>query len=130
LCINRRNLAQTYLGEKKHAGVAEAVGQFAEAAKAATAEAGVKFPLELMRGAACLARGVSLAEDDAALPEAQRAELARSYADRAMTTLRLAVEHGYKDAARLKTDPYFASVRSRPDFQEVLAGLEKMQKMP
>ena len=42
----------------------------------------------------------------------------------------VAVKHGYRDAARLKTDPPFAPVRSRPDFQEVVAELEKGQKLP
>ena len=41
-----------------------------------------------------------------------------------------AVKHGYKDAAELKKEPFFASVRSRPDFQELLAELEKMPPMP
>ena len=47
-----------------------------------------------------------------------------------MTTLRLAVDHGYHDAARLKDEELFGPVRSRPDFQALLAEVEKRQKKP
>jgi serine/threonine-protein kinase len=76
--------------------------------------------------AACyLARCVPLAEKDAKLPEAQRQELARSYADRALDTLRRAVQSGYKDVARIKKDPDLDPLRRRPDFQQLLQDLEK-----
>jgi hypothetical protein len=130
LCNNRFVLARTYLAQKQHAGAAEAVGQLAEVAQEAAAETGATFPMHLMAGAACLARCVTLAEKDTQLPDARRAELARSYAERAVATMRLAVKHGYKDAARLKTAPDFASVRSRPDFQALVAELEKGKKLP
>jgi tetratricopeptide (TPR) repeat protein/tRNA A-37 threonylcarbamoyl transferase component Bud32 len=130
LCTNRINLARLFLVKGQHAGVAEAVGQLAEAAQAAAAETGATFPVDLMWGAAYLARCASLVEKDAQLPDDRRAELARSYAERAVATLRLALEHGYRDAAKLKTDSHFASLLSRPDFQELVAGLEKGQKLP
>jgi tetratricopeptide (TPR) repeat protein/tRNA A-37 threonylcarbamoyl transferase component Bud32 len=130
LCMNRFGLAQTFLKEKRHAEAAEAVEQLAAVAEAAATEANVKVPVQLMRGAAYLAWCVALAEKDVQLPDARRAELARSYAEQAVATLRLAVKHGYKDAARLKTDPDFAPVRSRPDFQELVAELEKGSKLP
>jgi hypothetical protein len=82
-----------------------------------------------MMAAGFLARSATLAEQDARLPHPQRAELARSYSERAVATLRLAVKHGYRDAARLKTEPSFAPVQSRSDFQEVVADLEKGQKL-
>jgi hypothetical protein len=47
-----------------------------------------------------------------------------------VATLRLAVKHGYKNAALLKTNRDFAPVRSRPDFQALVAELEKGQKQP
>jgi serine/threonine protein kinase len=130
LCNNRFVLARTYLAQKQHAGVAEAVGQLAEVAQAAAAETGATFPMNLMTGAACLARCVTLAENDTQLPDARRAELARSYAEQAVATMRLAVKHGYKNAALLKKSRDFAPVRSRPDFQELVAELEKRPKLP
>jgi tetratricopeptide (TPR) repeat protein/tRNA A-37 threonylcarbamoyl transferase component Bud32 len=130
LYVNRSVLVTTFLVGNQHAGLAEAAEQLAAVAREAAAEAGIMFPLELSWGAAFLARCASLAAQDAKLPDARRAELARSYAERAMATLRLAVQHGYRDAARLKTDPFFASVRLRADFQELVAELEKRQQKP
>jgi tetratricopeptide (TPR) repeat protein len=123
LCINRRNLALILVTARQHAEAAEAAGQLAEAAVA-------EFPSEIMKAAAFLARCAPLAEQDARLSDARRAELAQSYAERSMKTLRLAVKHGYRDAARLETMPSFAPVRSRLDFQELLAELKKLPKMP
>jgi hypothetical protein len=59
------------------------------------------------------------------LSETRRAELARSYVEQTVTTLRLAVKQGYRDAARLQRDPSFATVRSLPSFKELLTELEK-----
>src|SRR5262249_5594883 len=118
LCLNRYGLALTFLAEKQHEGLADAAGQLAEAAAPA-------FPSEVKTAAALLARCVTLAGQDAGLSEARRAELAGAYAERSVKTLRLAVKHGYRDAARLRTEGFFASVRSRADFQELLAELEK-----
>jgi len=120
LCTNRFHLGNTYLAQKDHAGMAEAAGQLAEAAEAGP------FPLDLAKAAAFLGRCASFAEQDAELPDARRAELSQSYAERTMTTLRLAVKHGYRDAAKLK-GVSFASLQSRPDFQELLARLESSQ---
>src|SRR5262249_22313103 len=76
--------------------------------------------------AACyLARCVPLAEKDAKLPEAKRQELARSYADRALDTLRQALKSGYKDIANMKKDPNLNPLRRRPDSQKLLQDLEK-----
>jgi serine/threonine protein kinase len=124
LCMNRMNLALTFLAEKQHPRLAEAAGQCAEAAAAAESSEQIK------NAAALLARCVTLVEQDAQLPSPRRADLARSYAERAVATLRLAIKHGYRDAARLQTEPHFAPVRSRPDFQELVSELEKGQKQP
>jgi tetratricopeptide (TPR) repeat protein len=136
LCANRVTFAQTFHAEKDHAGLAEAAGQLAEAAaEAAELSSGAtvvaaQFPYELMRAAVFLAHSAAYAERDARLPEARRAELARSYAERAMATLRLAVKHGYQDAAKIKSQAAFQPMLSRPDFRELLAELEKVGKMP
>ena len=49
-------------------------------------------------------------------------------ADRAMATLRQAVQNGYKDAARLRQDKNLDPLRSRGDFQKLLAALEAKGK--
>ncbi len=46
-----------------------------------------------------------------------------SYADQAMEALRLAVEQGYEDLARLKKDPDLDPLRERADFKRLLAEL-------
>jgi tetratricopeptide (TPR) repeat protein len=123
LCTNRFHLGNTYLAEKDHTGLAKAADQLAEAAEAGS------FPLDLARAGAFLGRCATLAEQDAELPDGRRAELSQSYAERAVTSLRLAVKHGYRDAAKLK-GLSFASLQSRPDFQELLAGLERSEPKP
>jgi len=76
--------------------------------------------------AACyVARYVPLAEKDEKLGEAQRKELPKTYADRALALLREAVRHGYTDAAHMKKDPDLTPLRGRTDFQQLLAELEK-----
>jgi tetratricopeptide (TPR) repeat protein len=124
LSMNLKGIAGTFLGEKQHARGAEAAGEFAEAAAAAGE------PEEVLAAAAMIVLCVELAEKDARLTHAARAEFARSYAERALTTLRLAVKHGYRDAAFLRTDPAFARVRARPDFQQLLAELEEPTQRP
>jgi serine/threonine protein kinase len=46
------------------------------------------------------------------------------HADRAMELLRKAVEAGYKNAERLKTDPNFGPLHDREDFKQLVAELE------
>ena len=65
-----------------------------------------------------------LAERDSRLAEGQRKERAQAYADRAMATLRQAVQNGYKDAAHMKKDTDLDPLRSRLDFQKLLKELE------
>ncbi len=60
----------------------------------------------------------------AQLSEPQRKHLAQTYADRALATLRQAVQNGYKDLANLKKDKDLDSLRSREDFKKLLAELE------
>src|SRR5262249_45517981 len=75
--------------------------------------------------AACaLSQCVLLARDDSRLTESKRKDLARAYADRAMSLLRSAVRHGFKDGAKLKKNPALDSIRSRDDFQKLLQELD------
>jgi serine/threonine protein kinase/tetratricopeptide (TPR) repeat protein len=80
--------------------------------------------------AACLlARCVTLANKDAALPEARRKELAHSYSQKALTHLQQAVARGFKDVARMKKDPDLEAVRTRDEFHKLLAELEGKTKL-
>jgi tetratricopeptide (TPR) repeat protein/tRNA A-37 threonylcarbamoyl transferase component Bud32 len=124
LCHNRLNLALTYLEQDQHEAAAAAADQHVAAATAG------EFPLDLMKAARCLARCATLAEKDDRLGGLQREELAQSYADRAMVALRLAVKHGYRNAAELGKNADLASLRARPDFQELVLELQKAPKMP
>jgi serine/threonine-protein kinase len=81
---------------------------------------------ELLRGdpaggetayrAAAVYAGCAAAAADG--PERER------YAARAVELLRQAVANGYKDSGHMKNDPDLEPLRSRPDFQKLLAGLE------
>jgi tetratricopeptide (TPR) repeat protein len=73
--------------------------------------------------AAVLARCVRLGEKDAHLADAKRQELARSYADQALTMLGEAIAKGYSDTEQLKKAPEFEPLRSRAEFQALLTRL-------
>jgi hypothetical protein len=64
-----------------------------------------------------------LAAQDERLPESKRQELTQSYGERAFAALRLAVERGAKEVARMKTDSSLDPLRSRADFQKLLGEL-------
>jgi serine/threonine-protein kinase len=53
---------------------------------------------------------------------------AEQYARRAVTLLRQAVQKGYKNIARLKTDADFDSLRPRADFQQLVRELEAARR--
>ncbi len=57
-------------------------------------------------------------------PGADAARLAKEDADKAMLWLYKAVQAGFKDAARLKSDYDLNSLRGREDFKKLLAELE------
>jgi tetratricopeptide (TPR) repeat protein len=77
---------------------------------------------QCFRAAALLARCVPLPSGDARLTDARRSELARTYADRAVELLREARKKGCQELDVLKSDHSFDSIRSRADFQLLLAG--------
>ncbi|HLJ93941.1 MAG TPA: serine/threonine-protein kinase [Gemmataceae bacterium] len=75
--------------------------------------------------AACtLAQCAKIAENDGKLAEPKRAELVRSYTDRALAMLRQAIAKGYRDVANLKKDNDLDPLRAHPEFQKVLRELE------
>jgi tetratricopeptide (TPR) repeat protein len=112
-----QQLGDTLLHLGDHAGAAAAADRLAELA--------VEPANDLYQAAGFLARAVPLAAKDNKLPEAKRKELAKAYADRAMTALRQAVEKGFKDFAHLKKDADLDPLRERDDFRRLLADLEK-----
>jgi hypothetical protein len=102
------------------------------AQSAATAEELARFGYEpandnyeAARFLCACAIGVGL---DTKLDEVKRKELAKSHADRALELLQRAVASGFKDAARIKRDPVFESIREGEEFKTLLAELEKAKK--
>jgi tetratricopeptide (TPR) repeat protein len=112
---NRWALAKSALGLGDHARLAVAAGDFA---RIGYDRNDAYFALSWYL--ACIA----LVEKDAGLPEGRRRELAREYADRAVPLIPTAVANRGYGLADLKTRPEFSPLRSRDDFNKVLAELE------
>jgi serine/threonine protein kinase/Flp pilus assembly protein TadD len=112
-------LAEARLGLGEHAAAAAATQKM------------LRFGHEPVKdgynGARFLALCVALADKDTKLPEGKRRQLARAYGERAMAQLRQAVAKGYKDVGHMKQDKDLDSLRSRMDFQKLLAKLEREQ---
>jgi tetratricopeptide (TPR) repeat protein len=108
--------ADMALAQKDHAGVAEIAPKLARVRpdNATDAELAARF----------FGRCVVLAENDEALSEPQRRELARSYADRAMDNLREAVRRGYTNVDALNKSASFAPLRDRDEFQQLVRELD------
>jgi hypothetical protein len=102
------------------------------AATAAAAEELARFAYEPgpdAYNAACFtARCIPLVAKDARVGEAQRHDLARRYADRAVELLRQAVRHGWLDAVQTRKDSDLDPLRNRDDFRELVAELEEKAK--
>jgi tetratricopeptide (TPR) repeat protein len=71
-----------------------------------------------------LARCAPLAEEDEKRPAAERKELARTYADRAVAHLQLAVRNGLRDPKRLRGERWFEPLFDRDDFKQLLRELD------
>jgi tetratricopeptide (TPR) repeat protein len=78
--------------------------------------------------AACM-RAVTSAVLRATDKSAAGAKQADAEADRALAWLKQAVTAGYKNAAHMKQDKDLDALRSRPDFQQLLAELERKAKL-
>jgi hypothetical protein len=76
------------------------------------------FILYNLACALALASTISDPEEGAAADERQRRD-----ADRAVAIIRSAIKTGFKYSDMFKTDPDFDSLRSRPDFQALMADL-------
>jgi serine/threonine-protein kinase len=110
---NRQYLAATLLE----------LGDYALASQAAADLTRLPFdPANDPYQAACLlARCAALAQKDAKLPDAKRAELSKKYADDAMAALRQAVASGFKDLSEMQKKSDLAVLRLRDDFKKLTA---------
>jgi tetratricopeptide (TPR) repeat protein/tRNA A-37 threonylcarbamoyl transferase component Bud32 len=109
------------------------LGLHQDAAK--TVAASSKFtsgdqPAYQVASAGFMARCVSLAEKDKALPADKGKALAKSYGDQAIGMLKQAVDKGYKDVKNLKASDDFEAIRSWPEFQQIVRTLEKTPPPP
>jgi serine/threonine protein kinase/tetratricopeptide (TPR) repeat protein len=75
---------------------------------------------EYKRAASLIVPAIPSAENDPSLTADQRLQIAESYAQQAVGLLRQAIANGYKNAATLKTQEQFATLRARQDFQALL----------
>jgi serine/threonine protein kinase len=110
---NRWRLAETELELKDHAAAAAAAGEFLDQ--------GVEPARDAYTAAGLLAGCVRLAARDERLSEAKRQELVAAYGDRALAALRQAIDLGFPDFASLQPDSSLDPLRSRDDFQKLIA---------
>jgi serine/threonine protein kinase/tetratricopeptide (TPR) repeat protein len=105
------------------------LGRHGEAAKAAAELPGLcpHSWREYIRTATYLSRCAALAAKDGELPEEKRKEVVNRYGERAVALLRQAADKGWKNVAALK-GPFFEPLRSRDDFQKLVAELEVKSK--
>jgi tetratricopeptide (TPR) repeat protein len=71
-----------------------------------------------------LTKCIPLTQKDVELSPAEKAKLLRTYGGEAMTALQRAVDLGYKDVDQLKKAEFFAPLRERMDFKELIKRLE------
>jgi tetratricopeptide (TPR) repeat protein len=112
-----RTRADVFLRLRDHAAAADAAEALARHAVDPAADA--------YNAARRLAYCATLAASDPGLPEADRAEVAGRYADRAVALLRRAAASGYRDATYIKRDDFLDPLRGRDDFRRLLAEMER-----
>jgi tetratricopeptide (TPR) repeat protein len=115
-------LCELLLETKDPRGAASAVSEYL-----AVEPSGYEEALESAR---FLCRALVLARDDKSIPAAERAGLARSYAERAMNALQIAFRNGYRDGADLKNALTYEPLRGRSDFQFLLHELDSRNEFP
>jgi serine/threonine protein kinase len=113
---NRRRLAETLVELKDHAGAAATVSEYIEAA--------VEPDKDLFNAACLLAACATLSASDEGIEASKRKALTESYADRAVATFRLAIDKGFRDTAQARSEAGLNAIRSRSDFQKLLAELD------
>jgi serine/threonine protein kinase/tetratricopeptide (TPR) repeat protein len=113
---NRWRLTETLIALKEHAAAAIAAQEFLDAATAPQQD-----PFQV---ACLLAACVTLALNDDRLESGARLALAQSYGDRATAALRQAVDHGFKELDKIRKSPDLDPLRTRGDFNKLLAEAE------
>jgi serine/threonine protein kinase/tetratricopeptide (TPR) repeat protein len=89
---------------------------------------GFDAPVDAYDAACSLCWCVPIAAKHEKLDDQQRKEAAQFYADQAMKLLREAVGKGYKEMAHIKKDTDLDPLRSREDFQKLVAELDQKRK--
>jgi serine/threonine protein kinase/tetratricopeptide (TPR) repeat protein len=117
---NRWRLTETLVALKEHAAAAVAAQEFLDAATAPQQDA--------FQVACLLAACVTLALGDDRLENEARSALAQSYGDRATAALRQAVDHGFKELDRIRKSPDLDPLRTRGDFNKLIADAEAGMK--
>jgi tetratricopeptide (TPR) repeat protein/serine/threonine protein kinase len=132
LKIDPENPRYRWFLRNHHWNLAEALvrlGEHGEAAKAAAELPGL-YPdgwQEPFRAAGFYARCARAAAKEDGLTEDKRKELVETYGSQAVALLRRAVDKGWKDVAALKA-PVFEPLRTRDDFQKLVAEVEEKAK--
>ncbi|MGH7224614.1 MAG: hypothetical protein ACRELF_15430, partial [Gemmataceae bacterium] len=123
--LSRHAFALVLVAEQRRSyeDMADAAEGAAEAARglASKPDGGRLYRLAAEYAANC----ANLAGRAGHLSEQQRAAQARRHADEAIALLRSAAAAGFRNAADLEQASAFASIRSRPDFQKLLAAMRQ-----
>jgi tetratricopeptide (TPR) repeat protein len=80
---------------------------------------------EYVLAAECLARAIPLAQEDWRLTPQQRRDTVEKYAAEAICMLEAAIARGFSKLDELRTRPAYDPLRSRPDFQRLIEGMDK-----
>jgi tetratricopeptide (TPR) repeat protein len=113
---HRAVLAEVYGSLGDHARAADAADELVKAAYEPAKDAYTAAWIAI--------RCAGTAQEDERRPEAEREQLARAYADRAVAHLHTAVRYGFKDHERLRNDRAFEAIHSRDDFRKLLREIE------
>jgi serine/threonine protein kinase/tetratricopeptide (TPR) repeat protein len=118
--INRWRMAEVLLALKDHSGAAEAAREFQKVE--------LEPPRDAYTAAGLLAGCARLAANDERLGEDKRKELAAAYGDSAVAALRQAIVKGAKEVSQMANDSILDPLRTRQDFQKLLAEWEAKGK--
>ncbi len=105
-----------------NAGLGDQVG--AKRAAEKLRDFGGKRAVDAYDAACFLSLCIPIVQKDEQATKEERGKQVQFYGDEAMKLLRDAVAKGYKDATHMRQDKDLDSLRDRPDFEKLLAGLE------
>ncbi len=109
------SLVETLISLKKHDEATRYTAEFASLSHDSA--------IETLHAGSFMAQCVPLAAADPDLPGSRRAELAEAYAKRAIELVGEAARKGYRDVDAVRKDKGFDSLRARPDFGALVAGM-------